>query len=62
MTKYQEKTFKSYIQTIECWSRDLETAWNLWDENKPSKDIINLTEDLKKVRVAFFSWFKKQIK
>jgi|WetSurSiteA1Bulk_404760.scaffolds.fasta_scaffold29508_3 hypothetical protein len=56
ITKYQEKTFKDYLQSIEDLNRDLGTA--TIEEDK----LFGYSKSLRFIRIHFFEWFKKQIK
>jgi hypothetical protein len=61
MNKYQEAKFKDYVWTIEFLIGKIDEAWELWNENKPSKEIVEYERQLIKTRKEFFEWFKNTI-
>jgi hypothetical protein len=56
MTKYQEKTFKAYLEDIEFYNRVNNTL------DMDAREISEHYKQLKELRISFFNWFKKQLK
>lgn len=56
ITKYQEKTFKAFVEDIEFYNRTANTL------DMTAQEISQHYKDLMKLRIAFFNWFKKQLK
>jgi len=56
ISKYQEKTFKEYLEDIEFYNRTTNTL------DMSAKEISQFYKDLMALRISFFKWFKRQIK
>lgn len=64
MTKYQESTFKNYVQSIEDLSGDYRELLREAMENGMdiNDDVRDKFQELRKVRIEFIKWFQHQIK
>lgn len=61
MTKYQEKKFKNFLGEIEDMNQDLGETSSYLIAKGEQKIFADEIRELRKTRIEFFKWFKKQI-